>query len=144
MTLLKKKAVLLDADINDPIEAIKVSGHLLMEARCATEEYVDAMIKGFQDVGPYIVIAPGIAIPHARPENGALKKGFSLLRLKNPIAFGHDKNDPVKLVCAIAGVGNTGHIEMLQEIAMILGDKERLNQILTAKSFGDLEKIITI
>lgn len=144
MTLLKREAVLLDADIDNPIDAIKVSGNLLMEAKCVTEDYVNAMIKGYVDIGPYIVIAPGIAIPHARPENGALEKGFSLLRLKNPIEFGHEKNDPVQLVCAISGVGNTGHIEMLQEIATILGDNDKLNKILSAKSFDDIKKIITI
>lgn len=144
MTLLKREAVLLDADIDNPIDAIKVSGNLLMEAKYVTEDYVNAMIKGYVDVGPYIVIAPGIAIPHSRPENGALEKGFSLLRLKNPIEFGHEKNDPVQLVCAISGVGNTGHIEMLQEIATILGDNDKLNKILSAKSFEDIEKIIKI
>lgn len=144
MTLLKKEAVLLDVEIDNPIEAIKLSGNLLVKSGYATEAYVDAMIQGYEDIGPYIVIAPGIAIPHSRPENGALKKGFSLLRLKRPIEFGHKKNDPVQLICAISGVGSTGHIEMLQEIAKILGDKEKLNKILIAESFDDISKIITI
>ncbi|MTW85804.1 PTS sugar transporter subunit IIA [Virgibacillus dakarensis] len=144
MTLLKEKAVLLDAEADNAIEAIRLSGRLLVEAGYATEQYVEAMVKGYRDVGPYIVIAPGIAIPHSRPENGALSAGFSLVRLKEPIEFQHEKNDPVQLVCAITGVGNTGHIEMLQKIATILGDAEKLDQILKAENYEEITKIITI
>ncbi|MEQ6378515.1 PTS sugar transporter subunit IIA [Bacillaceae bacterium S4-13-56] len=144
MTLLKKEAVYLGAELDNAIDAITLSGELLVSAGYAKKEYTDAMIKGFNDVGPYIVIAPGIAIPHSRPEKGALKTGFSLVRLKDPINFGHDKNDPVQLVCAITGTGNNGHIEMLQKIAIILGDREKHKQILEAKNFGDIAQIITI
>ncbi|MEI3600073.1 MULTISPECIES: PTS sugar transporter subunit IIA [unclassified Oceanobacillus] len=144
MGLLKEEAVLLDAEVDNPIEAIRLSGELLVKAGYASEEYIDAMIDGFQSVGPYIVIAPGIAIPHSRPERGAVATGFSIVRLKDPIEFGHENNDPVKLVCAIAGVGNNGHIEMLQKIATILGDKSKHEQILQASDFDELAKIITI
>jgi|SRR5699024_2327199 len=144
MGLLNEHAVLLDVEIKDAIDVIRLSGDLLVKAGLATETYTEAMIEGYKKVGPYIVIAPGIAIPHSRPENGAIKSGFSLVRLKNPIEFGHDKNDPVKLVCAITGVGNNGHIEMLQKIAVILGDSEKYEQIVHANDFNEISKIITI
>lgn len=144
MTLLKEEAIRLDAEIDNPIETIRFSGSLLVKAGYATEGYVDAMVEGYESVGPYIVLAPGIAIPHARPENGALVTGFSLVRLKEPIKFGHDKNDPVQLVCAITGVGNNGHIEMLQKIATILGDQQQHDQLLRAENYDEVSKIITI
>ncbi len=143
MTLLKEVAIKLDVEAADATEAIRISGNLLVDAGYATPQYVDEMIKGYQEVGPYIVIAPGIAIPHSRPENGAIATGFSLVRLKEPIVFGHDKNDPVRLVCAITGVGNQGHIEILQKIAGLLGDQEKHQQLLEAKSFEEVSKIIT-
>jgi len=144
MRLLKEHAVLLDVEIEDAIDVIRLSGDLLVKAGFATETYTEAMIEGYKNVGPYIVIAPGIAIPHSRPENGAVETGFSLIRLKKPIEFGHEKNDPVNLVCAITGVGNNGHIEMLQKIAVILGDTKKYEQIIQANDFDDISKIITI
>ena len=144
MTLLKEKAVELDVELENAVDAIRLSGELLVETGCATQEYTEAMIEGYERVGPYIVIAPGIAIPHSRPDNGALQSGFSLIRLKQPISFGHEKNDPVKLVCAISGIGDNGHIEMLQKIAMVLGDKDKFNKIMHAKDYDELSKIITI
>ena len=144
MTLLKREAIILDAEIDNPIDAIKRSGELLVTAGYANDAYTKAMIKGFKEVGPYIVIAPGIAIPHARPEDGALQSGFSLIRLKHSIKFGHKKNDPVKIVCAITGVGNTGHLEMLQKIAAILGDRNKHKLILDVSSFEELQDVITI
>ncbi|WP_284140811.1 PTS sugar transporter subunit IIA [Virgibacillus sp. LDC-1] len=144
MSLLREEAVLLDAEVSDAVEAILLSGDLLVKAGYASEEYTYAMIEGFQNVGPYIVIAPGIAIPHSRPERGAIATGFSLLRLKKPIEFGHEKNDPVNLVCAITGIGNNGHVEMLQKIATVLGDQRTHEQILKASNYTELSKIITI
>ena len=143
MKLLKEEAVRLDVQALNAVDAIRISGNLLVDAGYAEPRYVDAMLKGFLEVGPYIVLAPGIAIPHARPENGALASGFSLVRLATPIEFGHDKNDPVKLVCAITGVGSNGHIEMLQKVAGILGDKDKHQQLLEVQNFEDISKIIT-
>lgn len=144
MSLLKREAVKLDIQPKNVLEAIKMSGDLLVKAGYATEKYTEAMIKGFNEVGPYIVLAPGIAIPHARPDQGALKTGLSLLRLKEPIEFGHQKNDPVQIVCAIVGLGNNGHIEILQKIATILGNRDKHDQILKAKNYEELSQIITI
>lgn len=144
MSLLNKEAVRLDVQPRNAIEAIRISGNLLIKAGYVTENYVDAMIKGFNEVGPYIVLAPGIAIPHARPDQGALETGLSIVRLKEPIKFGHEKNDPVQLVCAISGIGNNGHIEILQKIAAILGEPNKHAQILEAKSYEELSQIITI
>src|SRR5699024_11632067 len=76
MGLLNEHAVLLDVEIKDAIDVIRLSGDLLVKAGLATETYTEAMIEGYKKVGPYIVIAPGIAIPHSRPENGAIKSGF--------------------------------------------------------------------
>jgi len=100
------------------------------------------MVKGFQDVGPYIVLAPSIAIPHARPEHGVLEQGVSIIRLKKPVVFGHPTNDPVQLVCAICGTDATNHIGMLQSLAGILGDKAKLEVLLNAKDKEEILKII--
>lgn len=144
MPLLKKEAVKLDVQLNNAIEAIKMSGDLLVKTGFATEKYTEAMIRGFNEIGPYIVLAPGIAIPHARPDQGALATGLALLRLKEPIQFGHEKNDPVQIVCAITGIGNNGHIAILQKIATVLGNPHKHGQILKAKDYEKLAQIITI
>lgn len=140
MLNLNKSLIRLDVEVATPEEAIRQAGSLLVAANKVEERYIDAMVKGFQDVGPYIVLAPLIAIPHARPEHGVIEQGFSLIRLKNPVVFGHPTNDPVQLVCAICGTDATSHIGMLQSIAAVLGDKDKLATILNTI---DKEEVIS-
>lgn len=141
MLPLNQNLILLDVEAASAEEAIRKAGALLVEEGKVEDRYVDAMVKGFQDVGPYIVLAPGIAIPHARPEHGALEQSVSLIRLKTPVEFGHPTNDPVQLVCAISGTDPTSHIGMLQSLAAVLGDKSKLAAIMEAKTN---EEIISI
>ena len=43
------------------------------------QSYVDGIIASVKELGPYIVIADGIAMPHTRPEQGAIGIGCSLI-----------------------------------------------------------------
>jgi mannitol/fructose-specific phosphotransferase system IIA component (Ntr-type) len=142
MLPLSQEVVRLDAEAKTAEEAIRLAGSLLVEAGKAEAGYVDAMVKGFREIGPYIVLAPGIAIPHARPEHGVKEQCLSLVRLKEPVVFGHPANDPVRLVCAIGGVDNTGHIGMLQALASVLGDANKLQGIMEAATFSELQRAI--
>lgn len=143
MLVLTEELIELDIKAENAEDAIRKAGQLLVNAGLAEDRYVDAMVKGFQDVGPYIVIAPHIAFPHARPESGALGKGVSIVRLSEPVVFGHPSNDPITLVCALCGTDSTSHIEMLQALANLLRDEEKLNMIMnTATTKEDILSII--
>ncbi|EIW0691794.1 PTS transporter subunit EIIA, partial [Klebsiella pneumoniae] len=78
------------------------------------------MLTVYEDFGAAIVIDDGIAMPHARPEKGALQTGFSLVTTATPISFGHDEFDPVSVVIAIAGADADSHIKMIQLIASLI------------------------
>ena len=139
--MLNERLIKLDVEAATAEEAIRKAGELLVAEGKVEERYIDAMIKGFQEIGPYIVLAPSIAIPHARPEHGVKEQGLSLIRLKHPVVFNHPINDPVTLVCAICGVDSTSHIEMLRSLASILGDKSKLAIIMASK---DKQEILSI
>ena len=141
MLALTDKLISLDVEAETPEEAIRQAGALLVAGNKVEERYIDAMVKGYKDVGAYIVLAPLIAVPHARPEHGVLEQGVSLVRLKSPVVFGHPTNDPVQIVCAICGIDSTSHIGMLQSLAAVLGNKEKLETILTTIN---KEEIISI
>ena len=87
------------------------------------------MIKFCEEHQAYIVIAPGIALPHARPEDGVKKICLSLLTLQKPVHFGHPHNDPVDLVIALGMIDNKSHVEALASLSEILMDKKKLNII---------------
>jgi len=122
--------------------AVREAGRLLVDKGFATEGYVDGMIENVEVNGTYIVIAPGIAMPHARPEKGAKGIGFSVITLAEPVVFGHPTNDPVKLVIALCAVDHQTHLKALSELADILADETKVRQIEDARSADEIANII--
>jgi PTS system ascorbate-specific IIA component len=120
--------------------AVRSAGELLELAGVCEPRYVEAMIAAVERLGPYMVLAPGIALAHARPEDGVLKPGLSIVTLATPVAFGSPENDPVRLVIAFGGVDHTSHIGMLQELALFL--MQESNQELL-KSASDIQSLMT-
>lgn len=132
MLPISEEVIRLDAHAESPIDAIRIAGNLLVQAGKIEQAYVESMVRAFQELGAYFVIAPGIALPHSRPDESVKEVCLSLVRLKQPVVFGHPKNDPVRLVCAIAGVDKKAHIQMLRSLASILSDGAKLDEIMGA------------
>jgi PTS system ascorbate-specific IIA component len=100
------------------------------------------MIDMVRRVGPYMVLAPGLALPHARPEDGVLAAGVSLITLAKPVEFGSQENDPVSLVIAFGNPDKTSHINLLSQLAGLLGEESRRQKLSAAKSVKEVIEII--
>lgn len=124
--LLAREQVKAKQDAADWREAVAIAGQLLVDAGCCTDDYVRAMQEGVIEFGPYIVIAPGVAMPHARPEAGVLKPGVSIITLAEPREFGNEANDPVDFVIAFSAVDKNAHIQTLQQIVGLLENEETM------------------
>jgi PTS system ascorbate-specific IIA component len=124
--LLDETVVAVNVEARDWRDAVRKGGQLLVKAGKAKESYVNSMIETVEKTGPYIVIAPGVAMPHARPEKGALDIGVSLLFLREPVLFGNVDNDPVSIVISLSAKGNDDHLDLLADIMKLLEDNEFL------------------
>ena len=140
--LLTDDTVVVKASVSDWKDAIKKSGELLLNIGAIESRYIDAMIKFCEEQKAYIVIAPGVALPHARSEDGVKKICLSLITLKEPIKFGHPQNDPVDLVIALGAIDNKSHIKALGQLANMLMNEENLKAIRGAQTKKDILKII--
>lgn len=134
--------ILLEAEAQDWQAAVRVAGDLLVLSGAVEARYVDAMIETVKSLGPYVVIAPGVALPHARPEDGVRRPCMSLVTLKNPINFGSNGNDPVKLVIAFATIDKEAHVRALRRLARILGDSEKVEILKNARLKQEIEAVI--
>ncbi|WP_322806300.1 PTS sugar transporter subunit IIA [Thermanaerothrix sp.] len=115
-------------------EAVRAAGRLLVASGAAEPRYIDGMIRTVRELGPYIVIAPGIALPHARPEEGALREGYALVTLAQPINFGNPDNDPVQVVIAFCAPDASTHLESLRALAERLGQPDFVPRLLAAQT----------
>ena len=140
--VLTKETRALELNVRDWQEAVREAGSLLVNTGATEPHYVDAMVQMVEDIGPYIVIAPGVALPHARPEDGVRRACMSLATLDPPVNFGNEYNDPVKLVVAFGTTDNETHIEALAALARLLGDSDILESLKQASSPEEILKLI--
>ncbi|CNH38590.1 PTS sugar transporter subunit IIA [Yersinia pekkanenii] len=110
----------LNKDLPTPEESIRYAGQLMVNQGICSEAYINEMCNVYKVFGSAIVLDYGIVMPHARPEKGALKTGFSLVTTFNALNFGHKEFDPVKVIIAIAGADADSHIKMIQLIATMI------------------------
>jgi PTS system ascorbate-specific IIA component len=115
-------------------DAIKVSSKGLLELGFIEESYVESMIDSVKEFGPYIVIAPNIAMPHARPEAGSKKVGFAVMVCEEPVSFSDKPEHQARLLVTLSCVNADTHLKMLQALVMVLGDDDKFKQILAAKT----------
>lgn len=135
---LSPQVIRLQIPVNDWKDAVEAGGALLVQTGKCEPRYVDAMVNAVRDMGPYMVLAPGLALAHARPEDGALQVGMSIVTLSTPVDFGSEANDPVKLVISFCGVDHTSHIEMLKMLAEFLMVEENQELLKVSSSVDDI------
>lgn len=123
--------------------AVRAAGHLLEEKGAVTADYTRAMVSAVQEHGPYIVIAPGFALAHARPSDAVRRTAMSVLRLAEPVSFGHETNDPVRLVVALAAADATAHQQALAELAGVLSDEQQRDALFAARSEKEVRAVLS-
>lgn len=122
-------------------EVVSEGVKILEDKGIVSNLYENAILRNFEEFGAYMVIAPSIVLLHARPEDGAISTGMSILILEDPICFGHESNDPVKLVFTLASKDNSDHTNILADLMKVLMDKDSLDSLMNACS---VEKAIEI
>ena len=126
---LSENRIEVDYEAKDWKDAVNHAGKLLYKDGAVEERYIQAMIQKIETYGPYIVICPGTALPHADAEEGVIYEAASLIRLKKPIDFHHEMNDPVKYVIGMSVKSAESVNQAIYDLMMIFGN-ERIRQIL--------------
>lgn len=130
--VLTESAVMLNADAADWRAAVRLAGLALTACGATLVGYSDEMIRMIEEHGPYVVIAPGLALAHARPGPDVLRDGLAVVTLSTPVKFGHPHNDPVRVVLGLAIKSADTHIEAVAELANIFNDSSAIEDLATA------------
>ncbi|MGW5861716.1 PTS sugar transporter subunit IIA [Streptomyces sp. NPDC055239] len=140
--LLPVEAIRLDAPAPDWQGAIRAAGDLLVANGVSTDAYTQEMLRTVEENGPYIVVAPGFAFAHARPSPAVRHTGMSWVRLVEPVPFGHDTNDPVRLVVALAATDASAHTQAMGALARLLADPETVDALDQAPTPESVRQIL--
>ena len=136
--LLTKDTVLCQAKAANWEEVIRLGGQMMVKAGYVEPGFVDAMVSTVKEMGPYIVLAPHVAMPHARPEDGALQVGSALVTLQQPVNFGNPDHDPVSVAVFLCAPNKEGHMTLLSELAEVLDDDDFVE---AAKAFTSVDDV---
>lgn len=140
--LLSRESIALDQEADDWQDAIRVAGRLLESAGVSAPAYTQAMVDSVHENGPYIVLAPGFAFPHARPSEAVHRTGMSWVRLASPVEFGSRANDPVTLVVALAATDSSTHQQAMASLATVLTDTSMRASLDAAASAAEVHAIL--
>lgn len=114
--------------------AVEKGAEPLLQRGVISPCYVDAIKRHHVEMGPYMVIAPGIVLAHARPEEGANGIGLGIMTLKEPVVFGNETNDPVRLVLTLATPDNTCHMSLLEALMEFLMEGDKVDKLINANT----------
>ncbi|MDU2199104.1 MAG: PTS sugar transporter subunit IIA [Peptostreptococcaceae bacterium] len=140
--LLNEENVDVNVEVSSWQDAIKEVGKLLLINDKIEERYIDSMIDTVTNMGPYIVMAKGIAMPHARPEHGAKETSLSIITLKEPVEFGNEDFDPVRMVIGLSSVDSKSHLELLSDLSNIMDDEDLIEKVKDCKDKSELISLI--
>lgn len=123
-------------------EAIRLAAKPLLDQDKITENYPEAMIQKVEEFGPFINLGKGVAIPHARPDEGVNEIGMSMLVLEEPIYLLDNPEQEVRLLICIAAIDNESHLKALSHLTTILRDKNHVQALISSKNYDDIKMII--
>lgn len=141
-TLLTKDTIAIINSVDSWEDSIKLACKPLVSNKSIEARYIDAIIKSTNDLGPYYVVGPQMAMPHASPDSGVNKIALSLLVVKNGVNYNSDGNDPVKLIVVLAATDNNSHVDIMGKLADFFMCEDDVKQVIDAKDVNHILSII--
>ena len=124
-------------------DAVRAACQPLLADGTIEPEYPEAIIAKVEELGPYIVIAPDICIPHAQEGVGVNDTAVCFMKTERPVSFSDDGEHDARLFFVLASTNNAIHLQNLSEMAETLSDEDFVARLLQAKSPEDLIKLET-
>jgi PTS system ascorbate-specific IIA component len=122
--------------------AVTAAGDALERSGATVPGYTGRMIAVIAEFGAYVVIAPGLALAHARPGPDVLAEGLSVVTLADPVAFGHPHNDPVSVIVGLAVRNADEHLQFVAELANVFNDPLVIPAIAAATDAGSIRVLL--
>ena len=138
------------------------AGHVNFKARCADWQsaihaaceplvasgavdaaYADEIIASIERYGPYVVIAPDIAMPHAQGNAASVHQtAVSFMKVHEAVAFDlDDRGKDARLFFTLASKNHERHLENMSMLAVMLDNEALIADLLTAQNSDDLRAI---
>ena len=122
-------------------KAIETAAQPLIKNGKIKYGYVENIIKNIKELGPYIILVPGVAMLHARPDENVIESSLSLLKINKGVSFSED-TEGVKLMFVLAAKDSNSHIDIIEQLTELLGDDEKIERLMNAETVEEVENLI--
>ena len=139
---VEKKHYSFHEGFDDWRDAVRAACAPLLADGTIEKEYPESIIEKVEELGPYIVIAPNICIPHAERGRGVNDTAMCFMKTEKPVSF--DPNGPDKdarIFVVLAATDDEVHLNNLMALSETLSDEDIVAKVLEAKTPEDLLKI---
>ncbi|MHA2763106.1 PTS sugar transporter subunit IIA [Vibrio harveyi] len=140
--LITSDVIRIHSDAIDWKDAVSKSCEALIENGAIEPSYVDAIYRSHEELGPYYVVGPGMAMPHARPEDGVNRLSLAITVIQNGVNFDSEGNDPVKMLVTLAATDSNSHVDAISKLAEFFMNEEHVEAICSAQNTQDVLAII--
>lgn len=120
-------------------EAVRAACQPLLADKTIEAIYPDEIIAKVEELGPYIVIAPDICIPHAQEGVGVNDTAICFMKTEETVHFSPDGEHGARLFFVLASVNNEVHLANLCEMSEALSDEAIVEKLLQAHAVEDLQ-----
>ncbi|CBG87743.1 PTS sugar transporter subunit IIA [Citrobacter rodentium] len=123
-------------------QAVRLACLPLAEQGVINGLYAHQIVNATEKLGPWYILSPGFALPHARPEEGVIcdETHLSLLSLQEGVDF--PDHPDIRLIIVLAAANSTGHIATIQRLVCWLDKAERLAQLTQISSPAQLHAVL--
>ncbi|EPC8368008.1 PTS sugar transporter subunit IIA [Vibrio cholerae] len=123
-------------------DAVQKSCQALIDNGAVEPRYVDAIFRSHEELGPYYVVGPSMAMPHARPEDGVNRLSLAITVIQQGVHFDSEGNDPVKMLVTLAATDSESHVGAIAQLAELFMNEEHVEQICNAQTIEDVLAVI--
>lgn len=135
--MLKRENVQIVERVDTWQDSVHVAVQPLVDEGYVEPRYIDGIIANANEFGPYFVICPDLALLHARPDQGVIKRQLAVTVLREPIRYKPEGPD-VRLLVTLAATDADGHIEVMRQLAVMFGNPDNIERVATAATADEI------
>lgn len=124
-------------------DAVRGSYEPLQKCKIVDYTYINNVIECVKKYGPYIVIVPGIAMPHSTEgADGCYGTAISFMKVETPVNFdSQDEEKKATLFFSLAAMDHEEHLKNIQALMETLMNEDIVEALNQCKTPQELKEI---
>ncbi|KHT35866.1 PTS sugar transporter subunit IIA [Vibrio sinaloensis] len=122
--------------------ALDITCSKLVEQGKVDATYLEAIKKKHKEIGAYYVLAPRIAMPHARPEDGVNEAALQITVFKNGVDLESEDNGDVFFSVTLAALDSDSHIQTIVALSELFQNDDDIDAIISAENESAIAEIL--